>query len=301
MNLRQLRTLVAIAEQGSFTAAGEAMGLSHSAVSLQMKALEDELGVLLADRSLRPPRLTDRGLALVEQARRIGHIVDEIRALGAEGGLAGSLALGVVPTALVHPLPPALARLQAAHPQLAIRVRSGLSGDLAQAVRAGELDAALVTEPALLPEGLAARHVSAEPLQLIASPGMEGAELADLIARYPFIWFSRKTWAGQQIERVLARRGLRPREAMEVDALDAVEALVRAGLGVSVVPARAGAASGADSLRRLPLEGEDAIRRLCVIEREAHPRAHVVAALHTELVRAAAGVSAPESAASGAA
>lgn len=296
MNLRQLRTLIAIAEQGSFTAAGDAVGLSHSAVSLQVKALEDELGVTLADRTLRPPRLTDRGLALVEQARRIGHILDEIRALGADQGLAGSLALGVVPTAMVHPLPPALARLQAAHPRLSIRVRSGLSGDLAQAVRGGDLDAALVTEPALTPEGLTARAVSAEPLVLIAAEGMAGEDIPALIARHPFIWFSRKTWAGQQIERLLAARGLRPREAMEVDALDAIEALVRAGLGISVVPMRSGAPQGGAPLRRLALPGPDAVRRLCLIERDAHPRAHVARALHAELVRAAA----PEGAGPGA-
>ncbi|MBK0399147.1 LysR family transcriptional regulator [Limibaculum sp. M0105] len=292
MNLRQLRTLVAIAEQGSFTAAGEAVGLSHSAVSLQVKALEDELGVTLADRTLRPPRLTDRGLALVEQARRVGHIIEEIRALGVEGTFAGALMLGVVPTALVYLLPPALARLQAAHPQLSIRVRSGLSGDLAQAVRAGELDTALVTEPVIMPEGLTARRVSADPLELIASNEFEGSELAELIRHHPFIWFSRKTWAGQQIERVLAARNLRPREAMEVDALDAVEALVRAGLGISVVPARHGPPQSGPALRRIPIDGEDAIRKLCLIEREAHPRAHVVGALHAELVGATTAVSA---------
>lgn len=297
MNLRQLRTLVAIAEQGSFTAAGEAVGLSHSAVSLQIKALEDELGVTLADRTLRPPRLTDRGLALVEQARRIGHILEEIRALGSEGGLAGALALGVVPTALVHPLPRALAHLQAAHPRLSIRVRSGLSGDLAQAVRAGELDTALVTAPALMPEGITSRHVSAERLELIAAAEIDGDEIADLIARHPFIWFSRKTWAGQQIERVLAVRGLRPREAMEVDALDAVEALVRAGLGVSVVPARSGMPQAGPDLRRIALDGEDAVRRLCLIERELHPRAHIVDALHAELLGATDPVTAPAPAA----
>ena len=54
MNLRQLRTLVAIAEQGSFTAAGNAVGLSHSAISLHVKALEQELGVSLVNRAAPP-------------------------------------------------------------------------------------------------------------------------------------------------------------------------------------------------------------------------------------------------------
>jgi molybdate transport repressor ModE-like protein len=65
MNLRQLKTLVELAETGSFSAAGRAVGLSHSAVSLHVKALEEELNVQLVDRSRRPPTLTNRGLALV--------------------------------------------------------------------------------------------------------------------------------------------------------------------------------------------------------------------------------------------
>jgi DNA-binding transcriptional LysR family regulator len=71
MDLRRLRTMVAIAHHPSFTAAGAAIGLSHSAVSLHVKELEAELGVALVDRSRRPPALTDRGAALVEHARRM--------------------------------------------------------------------------------------------------------------------------------------------------------------------------------------------------------------------------------------
>jgi DNA-binding transcriptional LysR family regulator len=252
MNLRQLRTLVAIAEQGSFTAAGNAVGLSHSAISLHVKALEEELGIPLVDRTQRPPRLTARGVALVEQARRMAALEDEIRALGSDQALAGSLAVGVVPTAMVHLLPPALARLRARHPKLAIRVRTGLSSELAQAVRGAELDVAVVTRPDISPDA------------------------------HPFIWFSRKTWAGQHIERLLHARGLRPGEAIEVDSLEAIESLVAHGLGVSVVPERSGAPLP-KSLRRVPFGTPQAARHLALIERDSNPKARLAAALHAEL------------------
>jgi DNA-binding transcriptional LysR family regulator len=282
MNLRQLRTLVAIAEQGSFTAAGRAVGLSHSAVSLQVKALEDELGITLADRSQRPPRLTPRGEALVGQARRMAALEEEIRALGLDQALAGTLAVGVVPTEMVHLLPPALARLKARHPKLALRVRAGLSSELAEAVRGGELDVAVATWPGIAPEGLALHEIAREPLVVIAPVDAPEATVPELIAAHPFIWFSRKTWAGQQIERLLAARGLRPREGMEADSLEAIAALVAHGLGVSVVPERPGA-SFPDRLRRLALGGPDAFRRLALIERDGNPKARLAAALHAEL------------------
>ena len=287
MNLRQLQSLVAIAEHGSFTAAAAAVGLSHSAVSLQVKALEEELGVSLVDRSRRPPGLTGRGMALVGQARRMASSVEEIRALSSDEALAGSLAVGVVPTEMVHLLPPALARLRARHPKLALQVRTGLSSELAEAVRAAELDVAVVTAPDIPPEGLALHEIAREPLVVIGPADAPEADAAAMIAAHPFIWFSRKTWAGQQIERLLAARGLRPREAMEADSLEAIEALVAHGLGVSVVPQRSGAPVRPE-LRRLPLAGPAAYRSLALVEREGNAKARLAAALHAELVAVAA-------------
>lgn len=286
MNLRQLESLVAIADHGSFTAAGGAVGLSHSAISLQVKALEQELGVALADRSKRPPRLTARGAALVDRARRMLTLAGEIRALGSDAALAGVLAVGVVPTEMVHLLPPALARLRASHPRLAIRVRTGLSSELAAAVRGGELDAAVVTAPDIAPEGLSLGEITREPLVAIAPAGAPGTDAAGLIAAHPFIWFSRRTWAGQQIERVLAARGLRPAAGMEVDSIEAIESLVAHGLGVAVVPERPGAPLP-PGVRRLPLGGTDAFRRLVLAVREEAPKAHLAEALRAELVAAA--------------
>ncbi|MCJ8297585.1 MAG: LysR family transcriptional regulator [Pseudomonadales bacterium] len=68
MNLKFLRTVIAISEYSTFVAAGKASGLSHCAVSVHIKSLEDELGILIVDRRKRPPILTDRGIALIENA-----------------------------------------------------------------------------------------------------------------------------------------------------------------------------------------------------------------------------------------
>jgi DNA-binding transcriptional LysR family regulator len=292
MNLRQLRTLAAIADQGSFTAAGRAVRLSHSAVSLQVKSLERELGIAIVDRAQRPPRLTARGRDLVEIARRMAALEDEIRALGSDQALAGMLSIGVVPTEMVHLLPPALAKLKTRHPRLALRVRSGLSSELAQAVRAGELDVAVATWPEIAPEGLALHEIAREPLAVIAPAGAPEETVNALVSANPFIWFSRMTWAGQQIERMMTARGLTPPEGMEADSLEAIVALVANGLGVSVVPLRPGAPLLA-SLRLLPIDGEDAVRRLALVERSGNPKARIAAALLGEL-RSAAGAAPAE-------
>lgn len=288
MNLHQLQTFIAVAEHGSFTAAGAAVGLSHSAVSLHVKALEEALGRALVDRATRPPRLTRHGAALVERARRMAALMDEIRALGSEESLAGSLAVGVVPTEMVHLLPPALARLRSSHPRLSLRVRTGLSSELAQAVLAATLDVAVVTAPDVAPEGIVLHEVAREPLAVIGPADAPETTDAAMIAAHPFIWFSRNTWAGQQIERLVEARGLNPREAMEADSLEAIEALVAHGLGVSVVPERARAPLPR-GIRRLPFGAPPAERRLVLVERAGNPRARLAAALHAELAAVAVG------------
>ena len=87
MNIRHLRTLVAAVDGGSFASAGEATGVSHSAISLQVKSLEEELGVALFDRSKRPPAPTARGRALADHARKTLDLFDAARAV-ATGELA---------------------------------------------------------------------------------------------------------------------------------------------------------------------------------------------------------------------
>lgn len=274
INPRHLASLLAIADHGGFTAAGRAIGRSHSAISLHIKALEEETGATLVDRGARPPVLTPEGEELAEQGRRLQAVLDDIAALGPGRGLAGRLSVGIVPTAMAHLAPPALARLREAHPDLRLDIHTGLSGELAESVGAGELDAALVTGPDLAPRTLAVREIAREPLVVAAPAGTPGDDRTILTA-HPFIWFSRKTWAGQQIERRLLDRGIRVRQVMEIDSLEAIEALVRHGLGVSVVPDR----GSAPDLVRVPFGEPQAVRRLVLMSRRSGPRARLIDAL----------------------
>lgn len=286
LNPKHLASLVAIAENGTFAAAGEMIGRSHSAVSLHIKALEAELGCSLIDRSARPVELTPDGAALVEHAQRLTQVLDDIRMIGRSDRLAGSLSVGVVPSAMAHIAPPALADLTRSHPGLTLSIRTGLSGELAQAVRTGGLDAAVLTGPDLAPDDLALHLVAEEPLVVIAPADAVGADDVALLTSHPFIWFNRTTWAGQQIERRLLDRGISTRTAMEVDSLEAIEALVRHGLGVSVVSDHWGGAPP-EGLRMVAFCKPQASRRLVLTTRPKSPRQRLIEALLSALRRAA--------------
>lgn len=279
MNLRQLRSFVAIAETGTLSGAADAVGLSHSAVSLHVKALEEELGVSLIDRSRRPPVLTDRGTALVSYGRRLADLLDEMAGLGSEDELIGSINAGVVPSAMTDLMPPALAKLRAQHPKLKVRIHTGLSGDLASLVRGGDLDVAVSTAPKRSLDGLEVRTFVDEPLFVIAPREVEPGTAEDILKSLPFIWFSRKTWAGQQIDQALHDLGIVVRDDMEVDSLLAVTALVSHGLGVSVVPHHPRAPSFPETVMCLPFGEPQFTRQLALIERPKNPKRRLTDAL----------------------
>ncbi len=274
MSLRALRTLVAIARKGSFAAAAEQVGLSQAAVSLQMKALEEEFGVELFDRSGGRPRLNASGRLALERAEEILALYDGLKAeLNPEGRLPGALALGVIPSALTGPVPRALACLKAEYPQLQIRVRSGISDALAPRVEEGDLEAALISEPPYAPPAHCEwRGYDEEPFYVVAPLDMEGEDDAAWFGALPFVRFDKTAWTGAMVEGQLMARGIRPRDVIELDSLEAVLSLVEQGLGVAVIPlnrARRGAV--ARRFRLLPFGSPQLVRRVGLYERRRHP------------------------------
>lgn len=288
MNIRQLKTMVALAECRTFTEVGQQLGLSHSAISLHIKSLEEELNVLLVDRSVRPPVITERGRALIARGRKMMDLIDEIRTLGSDDLLVGSLEVGVVPSVLLHLLPPALAAIRDRHPDMDVKVKVALSGELANSLKSGEIDAAIATEPDSQIEGLRQTAIGTEPLVLIAPANVESLSLGPQLREHPFIWFSRRTWAGKQIERRLLDRGIVVNPVAEVESLDAVAAFVRHGLGISIVPVPLCAPPLPDDIRSFPLQGATAVRKLALLERHGSPKSVLSNELAVQLRRLAA-------------
>ena len=148
MSIKALRTLLAIARHGTFARAADAVGLTQSAVSLQVKALEDEFGVQLFDRTRRQPTLTEAGRIVLARAEEVLALYDRIPdALSDERSLAGRLRVGAVQTALSGPVPDALVLLRRAHPRLRVHVAAGMSAELARRVSAGGQGGANPTRP----------------------------------------------------------------------------------------------------------------------------------------------------------
>jgi DNA-binding transcriptional LysR family regulator len=285
MELRQLKTLVAIEDFRSFAAAADAVGLSQSAVSLQIRHLEEELGVELFDRRRRSPQFNAKGRALVEHARKVVEICEHISRHGAAEALEGTLMLGAVPTSLDGIVPQALAFLREYHPRLLVKVVSGLSAELTARTRSGDINTAVVTEPHQLADGLTAHLITREPLIVIAPPDAEGESDQEILESGPFIQFDRRAWVGQQIDQHLKDRGIHVSLGMEINTLEAIARMVRCGLGVSIVPLPTGRESIPAGLRWVSFGDPPLHRSLVTIERQANPQARLVSGLVSALRR----------------
>ncbi|MGY2050735.1 LysR substrate-binding domain-containing protein [Methylobacterium sp. JK268] len=146
LDIDQLRTLVAIADTGSFTQAAEIVHKTQSAVSMQMKRLEGRVGREVFCRSGRGVRLTDAGERLLDYARRIVRLQAECLANFEEGDLAGRVRLGLPDDYADRYLPEILGRFSRAHPRAEVTVACEPTDMLVGRIESGDLDLAIITE-----------------------------------------------------------------------------------------------------------------------------------------------------------
>jgi DNA-binding transcriptional LysR family regulator len=289
MSIRRLRILIAVAERGSFAGAADIMLISPSAVSQQMKTLEDELRIEIFDRRSRPPVLSRDGYALVPKAKDVVAAYDAlIRSASSEDTPSGDLVIGAIPTTLTDLVPRVMKHFRAAYPLLRFRIVPDLSADLMDQVDRGALDGAVISEPDRLPPNLDFTAVASEPLVLLASGEVNGDDPEAILTEHPFIRFTRRAWIGRDVEAWLHKRRLEVREIMELDRPEAIAAMVHHGLGVSIVPAHCVPRPLAEGLRRLPLGSSAKPRRIGLVQRRDSVKARPLELLAEALAEAAA-------------
>jgi DNA-binding transcriptional LysR family regulator len=284
MTIRHLRTLLAIAERGSFAAAAQDIHLTESAISMQMKALEGELRLVLFDRSKRPPVLTESARAMLPEARElVGAYARLVRRKDEAEPVEGHLRLGAVPSAITGVLPSAIAALRNKHPGVHVEIAMALSAELVERVARRRLDAAIVSEVSRVPTGLVWTPYAHEPLVLIAPPDAPDRPAGELLAGYPFIRYTRQAWVGRLIHATMKRRRIKVAEAMTLDTLEAVTAMVSHGLGVSIVPDRGRDVSFPFPVRTVALPGPQVRRAVGLLRPQNHAKASLAVALLKEL------------------
>lgn len=245
MDLRQLEMFRAVAENASFTLAGEQLHVAQSAISRKIKMLEIELGDQLFKRVNKRIFLTPAGETMLRYTRRI---FQELRNAALEvSDLAemkrGKLRIGSGMTACMSLLPPVIERFQARYPKIDIQVVTGSADMLLLQIRNNILDIGVLTLPVSSTD-LEVVPFTTEEMVLVASPKnrkfrnrrtMKAAELAD----YPMILFNHGSSTRMLLDQYFERIGVSPIVAMESESVATIKPLVQINLGVSLLPLRA--------------------------------------------------------------
>jgi len=283
-SIRSLKSFLAVARLGSFSAAGKEIGLTAAAVGQQIRALEDELHKVMFDRSGRKVVLNTAGRGMVAPVKELISRYEALAAGERGDPLSGSVVMGALVSALMGAFADSLWALTREHPDLDVTLFAGQSADFAARVDRGELDAAVVTQPPMrLPSSLVWTALYTEPMVLIVptKPHFALPECASgMPAGCPFLRFDRQTWTGHLVDKALAQCGAEVNTRMELNSLEAIVALVRQGFGISIVPRLANFDWVRDrALRIVPLPGVDVGRSVGLLERRRHSRERVTQAI----------------------
>ncbi len=286
MSIPLLKTLIAISEHGSFSAAADYVHLSHAAVGQQMKRLEESLQVTLFDRSQKSPRLNQLGLALIPKAR---HVVNSYESMLDElmgnAELIGELNLGAVPSSIRALIPQSIQQLVSDYSQLNIHVIPGLSTELMRLVDIGTIDAAVVSSPLIIGPNFDWQPFVEEELILLASGDVEDDDPIKLLTEMPYIRHTRRSAVGVLAEEWLTENKIPVRVTMEMESLDAIYSMVAHQLGISIVPNQCVPDPMFSVLKKIPLGTEDKLRALGILTRSDCSKASLVKRLLDEMNR----------------
>lgn len=287
LELRQLQAFEALARERSFTRAAVEMHLSQPAFSALIHRLETTLGVRLFDRSTRSVEPTAEGEAFEEGARRI---LDEVRStLFAVGERVakrrGRVSIALLPSLAADWLPEVLAEFRTLHPDIEIEVADVLSEPCIEAVRQGRADFALAPTRAETPELTATRFCS-DGFRLVCAKDHPLAKRSpirlDDVRRHPFIHLGRSSSVRQYLDAATHPWPLRA--VLEVDQLATVAGMVRAGLGISIVPALSLYQFGGPGLALRTLDWPGLRREIYLVRRRDRSLSVAASALHAFVI-----------------
>lgn len=277
----ELRTLIAVARHGTFAAAGEHIGLTQSAVSSQIKRLEESLGFELFDRTGRSATLNAAGGMTLARAEEIVALFSKLGELPSDENANGLLRIGAIASVQSTLLARALVRFRRKFPQLRLRIVPGVSMHLMDQLDAGEIDTSIMIRPpfGMLPE-LSWQSLVHEPFMLVVPARIKGNDWRKLIQAHPFLRYERTSFGGRMVERFLRSMHLTVQESIELDELQGMVQMVANGLGVALMPMGEAQLPLPRSVRAMSLGEHTFYREIGILQRSpkgSQPAVHQLA------------------------
>lgn len=241
MDLDQMRGFLETAREKSFTKAAEKLFLTQPAVSLQIKALETELGTKLFERRGKQVLLTEAGRLLFERSEEVLALVSRVQQdiASLDELKSGRLSVGTSDTNCAYVLPPVVKSFRDAYPGVELRLTDRMSAEVVRLVLEGVVDFGLATLP------VAESRVKTEFLfvrdDVVICPAghplgqYSQVQFEDLV-NYPFLMLEKGSTSRALLDRILLEAGLQAKVVMELGSIEVIKRFVEIGLGISLVP-----------------------------------------------------------------
>lgn len=242
--LRQIRSFVAVSRLGSFTQAAKELHLSQPALTVQIRQLEEILGLPLFDRNTRSVQPTRAGRELAPQLERLQEELETVLAQTREQakGQRGVVRLACIPSFAASALPDAITAFRSKHPQITFSLKDANWSRMVAMVRSGEVDFGVGDKATIEPD-LEFTEVLEDRMQVIYRKGHPVAAMRKVtmarLAEHSMVMMDPETSARHTIDSAFAAAGCYPSRACEVMYMATAVAMVRAGLGYAILPASA--------------------------------------------------------------
>ncbi|AOV00492.1 LysR family transcriptional regulator [Delftia tsuruhatensis] len=266
METSYLHSFLLVVETGSMAEAARRLDITAAAVAQQIRILEREFDAPLLARAGRTVLPTPAGHRLAQSAPQLLRELANAKTHVSQEGTAGELVIGTINTALHSLLPDILAGFVKKCPDAKVFLRSATTRELYEAVRQGELDAAVCLHPSFaLAKTFDWTLLREEPLVLLVPRQLAHLDPHTLLRTQPLIRYDRSLGGGQMVERYLRAAQIAPQERFELSSLVAIAMMVDRGLGVSLVPDTALNLPDGQGVVRLALPEESQSRRFGVM------------------------------------
>ncbi|WP_158795485.1 LysR family transcriptional regulator [Pedobacter sp. L105] len=237
MNTNDLKIFEAVAANGSFTKAAEAMFTVQSNVTARIKSLEDEFNIHLFTRTSRKVELTAAGETLMYYCKQISHLVEEAKKdLSKTTQLLGQLKIGCIETTMALNVPGMINQFTDAYPDIELEFQSANSGDLVTNVMNYKLDAAFVAAPITLP-GLEQHQVKEDQLVIVTSEAQTSLKHALENKPVKIVVFDQGCIYRSRLESWLSSKGIINYKSTVLNSLEGIINFVEAGIGFTILPA----------------------------------------------------------------
>jgi DNA-binding transcriptional LysR family regulator len=295
--LTEIRTFIAVCRLGTFAAAGHHIGLTQSAVSSQIKRLEQYLGFELFERTGRSATLNAAGQATLERARELDALVNRLREPFAQASSLTPLRVGAIASMQPTLIAQALRQFRKAFPTLCVQVAPGVSMRLMDDVDAGKTDLAVMVRPPFgMPSDMEWQSLTREPFVLLvpaSTPVGRRDHWRTLLQGLPFLRYDRTSFGGRAVDAFLRREGLTVEDAVEIDDIPGLIQLVAQGVGAALVPMTVAHLPLPEGIRMLRLGPSTFFREIGTLRRKRTQAPSALSKL-TELLQEAAAAQAAQ-------